>query len=145
MDSPPPPMSPPAMDMQSYSRRQPLFDIEDPTNNDVLCGRGVTTNRHVGNENFRSLVNCNKVRFQIPVFRRPYTNIDINLRNVGTTSGTLSALRPFENSDESLKRMCSLPMPCLSRSLSLASSFVLAGALRVKHEKTKNEDFSLYC
>ena len=27
----------------------------------VLCGRGVTTNRHPGNESFRSLVSLNKV------------------------------------------------------------------------------------
>eukprot|EP00542_Grammatophora_oceanica_P019554 CAMPEP_0194040386 /NCGR_PEP_ID=MMETSP0009_2-20130614/12409_1 /TAXON_ID=210454 /ORGANISM="Grammatophora oceanica, Strain CCMP 410" /LENGTH=659 /DNA_ID=CAMNT_0038683523 /DNA_START=47 /DNA_END=2026 /DNA_ORIENTATION=+ len=38
----------------------PMSGIERPTNSDVLCGRGVTTNRHKGNENFRSLVGCNK-------------------------------------------------------------------------------------
>mmetsp|Transcript_31384 Transcript_31384/g.48146 ORF Transcript_31384/g.48146 Transcript_31384/m.48146 type:complete len:782 (+) Transcript_31384:150-2495(+) len=42
-----------------YSEQQ-TSGIEVPHENDVLCGRGVTTNRHVGNENFRSLVNCNK-------------------------------------------------------------------------------------
>jgi hypothetical protein len=42
--------------------QQPMTDIKSPHSNDVLCGRGVTTNRHTGNEGFRSLVNCNKVR-----------------------------------------------------------------------------------
>lgn len=39
---------------------QPLTGVDTPHDNDVLCGRGVTTNRHPGNESFRSLVNCNK-------------------------------------------------------------------------------------
>lgn len=30
---------------------------DSPTHNDVLLGRGVATNRHPGNENFRSIVN----------------------------------------------------------------------------------------
>eukprot|EP00978_Attheya_sp_CCMP212_P026199 scaffold85724_cov50-Attheya_sp.AAC.4 len=49
--------------------QQPMTDIKSPHSNDVLCGRGVTTNRHTGNEGFRSLVNCNKVRaiFLIPL------------------------------------------------------------------------------
>lgn len=42
---------------------QPTYDIEQPHGNDVLSGRGVTTNRHEGNTNFRSLVALNKVRF----------------------------------------------------------------------------------
>jgi hypothetical protein len=42
---------------------QPLTGIEKPHVNDVLCGRGVTTNRHSGNEAFRRLVLLNKVRF----------------------------------------------------------------------------------
>jgi len=37
-----------------------LFDIPEPGNNDVLSGRGVTTNKHAGNVNFRSLVALNK-------------------------------------------------------------------------------------
>ena len=41
---------------------QPMFDIEEPHNNDVLCGRGVTTNKWAGNEQFRSFVGMNKVR-----------------------------------------------------------------------------------
>lgn len=41
---------------------QKMDDIEKPHHNDVLCGRGVTTNRHPGNESFRSLVGLNKVR-----------------------------------------------------------------------------------
>ena len=41
---------------------QPMFNIEQPHSNDVLCGRGVTTNKWAGNEQFRSLVSCNKVR-----------------------------------------------------------------------------------
>lgn len=43
---------------------QKMVDIEKPHHNDVLCGRGVTTNRHPGNESFRSLVGLNKVRIQ---------------------------------------------------------------------------------
>eukprot|EP00934_Nitzschia_sp_Nitz4_P008083 Nitzschia sp. Nitz4//scaffold8_size234185//9733//12128//NITZ4_001229-RA/size234185-processed-gene-0.251-mRNA-1//1//CDS//3329559722//8073//frame0 len=39
---------------------QKMVDIEHPHHNDVLCGRGVTTNRHPGNESFRSLVGLNK-------------------------------------------------------------------------------------
>ena len=42
---------------------QKMVDVEKPHHNDVLCGRGVTTNRHPGNESFRSLVGLNKVRF----------------------------------------------------------------------------------
>jgi hypothetical protein len=41
-----------------------LYDVECPHSNDVLSGRGVTTNRHEGNTNFRSLVALNKVRLQ---------------------------------------------------------------------------------
>ena len=37
-------------------------NIEHTRKNDVLCGRGVTTNRHPGNEKFRALVHANKVR-----------------------------------------------------------------------------------
>ena len=40
---------------------QKSTNIENPHHNDVLCGRGVTTNRHPGNESFRSLVGLNKV------------------------------------------------------------------------------------
>ena len=40
---------------------QKMVDIEQPHHHDVLCGRGVTTNRHPGNESFRSLVSLNKV------------------------------------------------------------------------------------
>lgn len=40
---------------------QPMAAIEQNHNNDVLCGRGVTTNRHPGNERFRALVSANKV------------------------------------------------------------------------------------
>ncbi len=40
--------------------QQPLIDIEHPHNNDVLCGRGGSSNRHVGNLNFRELVGANK-------------------------------------------------------------------------------------
>jgi len=39
---------------------QKMFDIEKPHHNDVLSGRGVTTNRHPGNESFRGLVGLNK-------------------------------------------------------------------------------------
>lgn len=43
-------------DLQEYA------NIEHTRKNDVLCGRGVTTNRHPGNEKFRALVHANKVR-----------------------------------------------------------------------------------
>jgi N-dimethylarginine dimethylaminohydrolase len=52
------------------AEEQRMIDIEMPHHHDVLCGRGVTTNRHPGNESFRSLVSLNKVsmsRFHIPV------------------------------------------------------------------------------
>eukprot|EP00339_Tiarina_fusa_P013233 CAMPEP_0117068934 /NCGR_PEP_ID=MMETSP0472-20121206/48319_1 /TAXON_ID=693140 ORGANISM="Tiarina fusus, Strain LIS" /NCGR_SAMPLE_ID=MMETSP0472 /ASSEMBLY_ACC=CAM_ASM_000603 /LENGTH=706 /DNA_ID=CAMNT_0004791209 /DNA_START=33 /DNA_END=2153 /DNA_ORIENTATION=+ len=39
---------------------QQTSDIFEPHHNDVLCGRGVTTNRHPGNESFRRLVSLNK-------------------------------------------------------------------------------------
>ena len=41
---------------------QQLHGIKEPHSNDVLCGRGVTTNRFPGNCSFRSLVGVNKVR-----------------------------------------------------------------------------------
>lgn len=42
-----------------------LLDIPEPGNNDVLSGRGVTTNKHAGNVNFRSLVALNKGEYHI--------------------------------------------------------------------------------
>lgn len=45
---------------QHKSEEQIMVDIKQPHHNDVLCGRGVTTNRHPGNESFRSLVGVNK-------------------------------------------------------------------------------------
>jgi hypothetical protein len=47
--------------MSAPSYHQPLTGIDEPHNHDVLCGRGVTTNRHSGNEAFRRLVGLNKV------------------------------------------------------------------------------------
>lgn len=44
----------------SPSDGQPLSGIDQPHTNDVLCGRGVTTNKWAGNEKFRSLVGLNK-------------------------------------------------------------------------------------
>lgn len=46
--------------LESVTSFLPMENILHPTNQDVLCGRGVTTNRHKGNESFRALVNCNK-------------------------------------------------------------------------------------
>ncbi len=40
-----------------------MMGIVEPHHHDVLCGRGVTTNRHPGNESFRSLVGLNKVSY----------------------------------------------------------------------------------
>lgn len=37
--------------------------VSDPTDNDVLLGRGVSTNRHPGNVSFRNLVGQHVVRF----------------------------------------------------------------------------------
>mmetsp|Transcript_2068 Transcript_2068/g.2981 ORF Transcript_2068/g.2981 Transcript_2068/m.2981 type:complete len:746 (+) Transcript_2068:143-2380(+) len=37
-----------------------LKDIPSPHSNDVLCGRGGSTNRHIGNANFRQLIASNK-------------------------------------------------------------------------------------
>ena len=45
----------------SQHEEQPMVDITKPHHHDVLCGRGVTTNRHPGNESFRRLVGLNKV------------------------------------------------------------------------------------
>jgi hypothetical protein len=45
------------------AEEQRMVDIQHPHHHDVLCGRGVTTNRHPGNESFRSLVGLNKVSF----------------------------------------------------------------------------------
>ena len=39
---------------------QPTTNIREAHSNDVLCGRGGSSNRHVGNLNFRSLVAANK-------------------------------------------------------------------------------------
>lgn len=44
------------------AEEQQLHGIKEPHNNDVLCGRGVTTNRFPGNCSFRALVGVNKVR-----------------------------------------------------------------------------------
>lgn len=44
---------------------QKMVDIIQPHHHDVLCGRGVTRNRHPGNQSFRSLVGLNKVSVQI--------------------------------------------------------------------------------
>lgn len=54
-----------ATDTDSSSDDDDLLEyanIEHTRKNDVLCGRGVTTNRHPGNEKFRALVHGNKVR-----------------------------------------------------------------------------------
>eukprot|EP00934_Nitzschia_sp_Nitz4_P003805 Nitzschia sp. Nitz4//scaffold234_size30613//14124//16094//NITZ4_007963-RA/size30613-processed-gene-0.21-mRNA-1//-1//CDS//3329543416//3795//frame0 len=38
----------------------PAMDIDKPHSHDVLCGRGGSSNRHLGNMNFRELVAANK-------------------------------------------------------------------------------------
>ena len=40
-----------------------MTDIVHPHPHDVLCGRGGSSNRHIGNTNFRDLVNCNKALY----------------------------------------------------------------------------------
>jgi len=52
---------------------QPMEGIADPHHNDVLCGRGVTTNRHKGNENFRGFVNRNKALYVSSTKRQKMT------------------------------------------------------------------------
>ena len=59
---------------------QKMVDIEKPHHNDVLCGRGVTTNRHPGNESFRSLVGLNKVRIYFAKNKIPYSFLDRDSR-----------------------------------------------------------------
>jgi hypothetical protein len=59
LEAPPEPIENPLL----LDDEQKMLDIEEPHHNDVLCGRGVTTNRHPGNESFRSLVGVNKVCF----------------------------------------------------------------------------------
>jgi hypothetical protein len=54
-------LSRPSVTMSMPMFHQPLTGIDRPHANDVLCGRGVTTNRHAGNESFRRLVGLNKV------------------------------------------------------------------------------------
>jgi hypothetical protein len=43
------------------AEEQRMENIEKPHHHDVLCGRGVTTNRFPGNESFRAIVSLNKV------------------------------------------------------------------------------------
>jgi len=53
-------------DASSSSQEQQaeqLTGISQPHPHDVLCGRGGSTNRHVGNANFRDLVNSNKALY----------------------------------------------------------------------------------
>jgi hypothetical protein len=52
---------------------QQLQNIKEPHSNDVLCGRGVTTNRFPGNCCFRALVGVNKVRIDLKWMRCVYT------------------------------------------------------------------------
>jgi len=52
-------------DSQSTEDSSVCAGISSPHGHDVLCGRGVTTNRHKGNENFRELVDEKKVRLRI--------------------------------------------------------------------------------
>ena len=59
MATPKPVEEPPATEEKQPP--QPLTEIDKPHSNDVLCGRGVTTNKWAGNEQFRSLVGLNKV------------------------------------------------------------------------------------
>lgn len=56
------PVEPSLVSSESKEDDQVMYDIDKPHHNDVLCGRGVSTNRHSGNESFRRLVGLNKVR-----------------------------------------------------------------------------------
>jgi hypothetical protein len=56
------PEEPSLASSENIHEDQLMYDIDNPHHNDVLCGRGVSTNRHSGNESFRSLVGLNKVR-----------------------------------------------------------------------------------
>ncbi|KAL3921791.1 MAG: hypothetical protein SGILL_002560 [Bacillariaceae sp.] len=46
--------------MRSRSSHLTSTDIEKPHHNDILCGRGGSSNRHLGNIHFRELVAANK-------------------------------------------------------------------------------------
>jgi len=48
---------------QNEPEQEQLTGISQPHPHDVLCGRGGSTNRHVGNANFRDLVNSNKALY----------------------------------------------------------------------------------
>lgn len=48
------------MPLQLPDQQQQKTNIHEPHPNDVLCGRGGSSNRHIGNLNFRSLVAANK-------------------------------------------------------------------------------------
>lgn len=58
----------------------PTKDIKVPHDNDILCGRGTETHRHVGNAMYRKLVNMNKVRNHIPLrFQTSIKYIDTSM------------------------------------------------------------------
>ena len=44
----------------AYDKRKRSTDIAKPRSNDILCGRGGSSNRHLGNIHFRELVAANK-------------------------------------------------------------------------------------
>lgn len=54
-----PPVPPDLIHLQILQRQRETGK-DKPHEHDVLCGRGVTTNRHIGNTNFRNLVHRNK-------------------------------------------------------------------------------------
>jgi hypothetical protein len=58
------------MDDDSYCTSIQLVDIEEPSHLDVLCGRGLGTNRH--NTYFRNLVQSKQVREHIVQTRGNY-------------------------------------------------------------------------
>ena len=49
--------------MNNNHNHHPIRNIPNPTENDILCGRGGGTNAHSGNIKFRRLVAAHKLRY----------------------------------------------------------------------------------
>eukprot|EP00533_Pseudo-nitzschia_delicatissima_P007919 CAMPEP_0116079252 /NCGR_PEP_ID=MMETSP0327-20121206/1044_1 /TAXON_ID=44447 /ORGANISM="Pseudo-nitzschia delicatissima, Strain B596" /LENGTH=666 /DNA_ID=CAMNT_0003569867 /DNA_START=342 /DNA_END=2342 /DNA_ORIENTATION=- len=60
VSSPTYPREPAATEETSTDKKKRSTDIAKPRSNDILCGRGGSSNRHLGNIHFRELVAANK-------------------------------------------------------------------------------------
>jgi hypothetical protein len=56
--------------ISSGSSGEILFRTSSPNKNDVLCGRGGTINSHIGNEQYRSIVESKKRVYLTARFKR---------------------------------------------------------------------------